>query len=213
MAGTAPEGVTVEKFARNGGSVIAVLGALAVAGFVVGWALDPGDVPLWVPATALLGGVVLYASTVRPRVLVAGDELVLRNMFSTVFLPLATIEEIAVQQVLAVRAGERRFVCAGAGRSLRAVMRGSAVQKARTQAGGLTGEVGFELERGMDYADYIESRVRQLIRDDRSRRGITSVFSPAAEELRTRIRREWAWPEIGVLVAALVFLVVAVVVG
>ncbi len=124
----------MEKFARNGGLGMAVLGGLVVAGFVVGWALDPDSVPLWVPGAALFGGVILFTSTLRPRVLVDGDELVLRNMFSDVHVPLATIEEVAVQQVLAVRAGDRRFVCAGAGKSLRTVMKGSAMQKARTQA-------------------------------------------------------------------------------
>ena len=209
VTGTAPDDVAVEKFARNGGTFVAVLGGLAILGFLVAWVLDPGGVPLWVPSGALFAGVVLYGSTVRPRVLVEGGELVLHNMFSTVHIPLATVEEVVVQQVLAVRAGERRFVCAGAGRTLRAVMRGSAVQRARGQATAMTGELGYDIQRGMDYADYIESRLRQMIRDDRQKRGITSVFSPAAEELRARIRRVWAWPEIAALVATTVFLLVA----
>jgi hypothetical protein len=211
VATTGQDGVRVEKFARNGGSVVAVLGGLVVVGFLVGWAVDVDEVPLWVPAAALLGGVVLWTSTVRPQVRVEGPELVLRNMLSTVRLPLATIEEIAVQQVLAVRAGERRFLCAGAGRSLRAVMRGSPIQKARVEAAVLTGEVA-EIERGIDYGDYVETRIRQLVRDDRSRRGISSVFSPEARELHSHIRREWAWPEIAALVAGVLFLVVAIVV-
>lgn len=209
MATTGQDGVLVEKFARNGGSFVSVLGGLAVVGFLVGWAVDVDNVPLWVPAAALLGGVVLWISTVRPQVLVRGSELVLRNMLSTVRVPLATIEEIAVQQVLAVRAGERRFLCAGAGRSLRTVMKGTALQRARTQAPVLTGEIA-EIERGMDYGDYVETRVRQLVREDRSRRGISSAFSPEAVQLRDRIRREWAWPEAGALGASALFLLVAI---
>jgi hypothetical protein len=209
---TGQDRVQVEKFARNGGSVIAVVGGVVVVGFLVGWAVDIDDVPLWVPAAALLVGVFLWASTVRPQVRVEGPELVLRNMLSTVRVPLATIEEIAVQQVLAVRAGERRFLCAGAGRSLRAVMRGTPIQKARTHAAMLTGEVA-EIERGIDYGDYIETRIRQLVRDDRSRRGISSAFSPEAQQLRSHIRREWAWPEIAALAVAALFLVVAALVS
>ena len=83
----------------------------------------------------------LYTSTVRPRVLVQGRELVLRNMLTTVYIPLAAIEEIAVRQVLAVRVGGKRYVCAGVGRTLRQAMKGSAVQRAREEMGGLRGEV------------------------------------------------------------------------
>jgi hypothetical protein len=212
VATTGQEGAYVEKFARNGGSFVAVLGGLIVLGFLVGWALNVQDVPLWVPAIAVLGGVLLWASTVRPQVRVEGPELVLRNMLSTVRVPLATIEEIAVQQVLAVRAGERRFLCAGAGRTLRAVMKGSPLQKARAELPMLTGEMPG-IERGMDYGDYIETRIRQLIREDRNRRGITSAFSPEARELHSRIRREWAWPELAALAVAVAFLVVAVLVS
>lgn len=205
--------VRSEKFARNGGTGIAVLGLLVVLGFLVGWAVDVDDVPLWVPAVALLGGLVLYVSVLRPRVAIEGDELVLRNMFSDVHVPLATVEEVAVQQVLAVRAGEKRFVCAGAGKSLRTVMKGSALQKARTQATSLTGELTPDIERGMDYGDYIETRIRQGIKDERSRLGISSVFSPEAEALRTRIRRDWAKPELAALAVTVAFLLVALLVG
>lgn len=203
------DGHVEEKFARNGGTFVAVVGGLVVVGLLVAWVLDSDGIPLWVPAVALLGGVLIYASTIRPRVMTEGGELVLRNMLSTVHIPLATIEEIVVQQVLAVRAGERRYVCAGAGRTLRTVMRGSRMQKARSEASALTGEYFPEIQRGMDYGDYIESRVRELIRADRARRGISSVFSPEADELRTRIRREWAWPEIVAFAVTIALVVVA----
>ena len=64
-----------------------------------------------------------------------GRELVLRNMLSTIYIPLAAIEEVAVRQVLAVRAGDKRYVCAGVGRTLRQAMKGSALQKAREADG------------------------------------------------------------------------------
>ena len=69
--------------------------------------------------------------------MVLGRDLVLRNMLSTIHLPLAAIEEIAVQQVMAVRVGGKRYVCAGVGRTLRQAMKGSAMQRAREQMGGL----------------------------------------------------------------------------
>ena len=212
MAGTDPSGATVEKFAPNGGTVVAVVGGLVVAAFVVGWAVDIHRVPLYVPAGALFGGVVLYASTVRPRVRVHGHDLVLRNMFSTIWIPLASVEELAVQQLLAVRAGGKRYVCAGVGRSLRQAMKGSAVQRAREEMGGLRGEVAAVREPGMNYADFVEIRIQELINEDRVRRGVKK-WSPEAEELAKQARREPAWPEIGALVGALLFVVVGVVVG
>jgi hypothetical protein len=204
----------VEKFAPNGGTGIAVIGGVVALGFIVGWAVDMDEVPLWVPAVALFGGIVLYTSTLRPRVRVQGRELVLRNMLTTVYLPLAAIEEIAVRQVMAVRAGGKRYVCAGVGRTLRQAMKGSAMQKAREQAGGLRGEIAAATVRepGMNYADFVEIRVQELVNEDRMRRGIKR-FSPEADELARQVRRELAWPEIAALVATAAFLVIAILAG
>jgi hypothetical protein len=204
--------VTVEKFAPNGGTAVAVLGAIVILGFLVGWAVEPDEVPLWVPGATLLGGVVLYTSTVRPRVLVVGHELVLRNMLSTAYIPLAAIEELAVRQVLAVKAGDKRYVCAGVGRSLRQAMKGSAVQRAREDMGGLRGEIAAVREPGMNYADFVEIRIQELINEDRARRGIAK-FSPEVDELAEQARRELAWPEIALLVVTAVFTLVGLVVG
>ena len=166
-------------------------------------------VPLYVPAAALFAGVVLYTSTVRPRVWVQGHELVLRNMLNTIRIPLAAVEELAVQQLLAVRAGGKRYVCAGVGRSMRQAMKGSSVQKARAQMGGLRGELSAVREPGMHYGDFVEIRLQELVNEDRARRGI-GRFSAEADELAKQVRREWAWPEIAALVVTIVFLTVTV---
>lgn len=214
MTGTDHGDTTVEKFAPNGGTGIAVLGGLVVLGFIVAWVVDMDGVPLWVPAVALLVGVVLYTSTVRPRVRVQGRELVLRNMLSTVRLPLAAVEELAVRQVMAVRAGGKRYVCAGVGRPMRQAMKGSAVQRAREEMGGLGGEIAKAAvrEQGMNYADFVEIRVQELINEDRVRRGVKR-YSPEADELAKQIRRELAWLEIVALAAATAFFVLAILVS
>ena len=209
MAGTDRDGATVEKFAQNGGSVIAVLGGLVVAAFVVTWWVDRDHVPLWLPAMAVFGGVLLHASTVRPRVLVQGSDLVLRNMLSSVTIPLAAVEELAVRQLLAVRAGGRRYVCAGVGRSMRQAMRGSALERAREQMGGLHAELPTAPEPGMAYADFVELRLQELIKADRARRGIER-FSPEVEQLGKDVRREPAWLEIGALLVTAVLAVLAI---
>lgn len=213
MTGTDQSDAAVEKFAPNGGTAIAVTGGLVVLAFLVAWVLDMDGMPLWVPALSLLAGVILYVSTVRPRVRVQDRQLVLRNMFSTVHLPLASVEEVAVRQVMAVRAGGKRYVCAGVGRSLRQAMKGSAVQHAREQMGGLRAELAAAArEPGMNYADFVELRIRELVNEDRVRRGI-KLYSPEADELARQVRREPALLELGLLVATTAFLVVAVLAG
>jgi hypothetical protein len=202
----------VEKFAPNGGTLTAVLAALVALAFVVAWAVDIHRVPLWVPGVALLGAGVVWISTLRPRVRVENHELVFQNMLTTTYLPLASIEEVAVRQVMAVRAGGKRYVCAGVGRSLRQAMKGSAALRAREQMGGLRGELAKVREPGMHYADFVEIRVQELINEDRMRRGVKK-FSAEADALAEDVRREPAWPVIAALVAAALFVVVGVVVG
>ena len=212
MAEVDPEDVTVEKFARNGGQVVAGFGALVVVAMLVGWAVDPGQVAFWVVPLALVIAMVIWTSTLRPRVLVQGSSLVLRNMLTTVRIPLAAIEEFAVRQVLAVRAGDQRYVCAGAGRTLRQAMKGSAMQRAREQVHGLRAEIAPVVEPGVTYADYIELRLRELIKEDRARRGLTAT-SPELDELAAQARREPAWPEIAGLAGSVAFFVLAVLLG
>jgi hypothetical protein len=212
VTGIEHDDVTEEKFARNGGTGIAVLGVIVILAFLVGWAMDADEVPLWVPAAALLGGVLIWTSTIRPRVLVHGTDLVLRNMIDTLHIPLAAIDEIVVRQVMAVRAGDRRYVCAGVGRSMRQALRGSPAQKARREVGALTGEMAVEMEPGILYADFVENRVNELIRKDRNRLGI-QAFTNESAELAKQVRRDWAWPEIAALVATALFLLVAILVS
>jgi hypothetical protein len=213
VTGTDQSDTTVEKFAPNGGTGIAVIGGVVAVAFVVAWVVDMDQVALWVPAVALFGGVLLHMSTVRPRVMVKDRALVLRNMASTIHLPLASIEEVAVRQVMAVRAGGTRYVCAGVGRTMRQAMKGSAVQRAREEMGGLRGEVARATVRepGMNYADFVELRIQELVNEDLMRRGIKR-FSPEADELAKQVRRERAWPELGALVVTAAFFVVALLV-
>jgi predicted DNA repair protein MutK len=113
---------------------------------------------------------------------------------------------------MAVRAGGKRYVCAGVGRSLRQAMKGSAVERAREQMGGLRGELAKVREPGMHYADFVELRVQELINEDRMRRGVKK-FSAEADALAEQVRREPSWPAIAALAAAALFVVVGIVVG
>ena len=204
-----------EKFAPNGGQLAAGLGLLVVAVLVGIWASDPGRVPLWVLAAALLVAVLIWSTMLRPRVWVEPGTLVLRNMLDTTRIPLAAVEEVAVRQVMAVRVGERRFVSPGVGRSLRQAMKGSAAQRARTQLPGLQGMVAEGAEAvapGMVYGDYVELRLRDLAAEDRTRRGVRRG-SPELEALAGEVLRSPAWPEIVAVAATSGFLLVALLIG
>ena len=68
---------------------------------------------------ALVVGVVVWCAMLRPRLWVTTSDVVMRNMFSTVRVPLAAIEQITVRQVVAVRAGDKRYVSPAVGKSWR----------------------------------------------------------------------------------------------
>lgn len=193
-----PAGGVTETFRPASGRVTGVLALVAVAGIVVLGVL--GTLPAPVVAGSLVAGVLVWASMLRPRVLVADRRLVLRNMLGTVSVPLAAVEELAVHQVLAVRVGEKRYVSPVIGRP-----RGSARTSGRP---GASAEVAPRPEAS--YADLVESRIRQLVEDDRARRRIDRS-SAEAEALAADVRREPAWLEIGLLAATLVAFVVTLV--
>ena len=204
-----------EKFAPNGGQVTGVLGLLVVATFVGVWVSDRDRVPLWVLAVALLVGVLIWSTMLRPRVWVEPGTLVLRNMLETTRIPLAAVEEVAVRQVMAVRVGEQRFVSPGVGRSLRQAMKGSAVHRVRAELPGLQGlaaEAAAVVEPGMVYGDYVELRLRDLATEDRTRRRIR-LNSPELDALVGEVVRTRAWPEIVAVAASSAFTVAAVVFG
>ena len=99
---------TDETFRPTDGRVAGVLGLVVVLALMVLGVV--ADYPLWMFGLLATIGVLVWASMLRPVVRIAGDELVLRNMFVTIGVPLAAIEEVVVSRVLAVRVGARRFV-------------------------------------------------------------------------------------------------------
>lgn len=206
----------LEHFAPTGGRVVGGVGlALAVA-FLGIWALDSGRVPAPVPAAALLGGVLVWAALLRPRVSVSSETLHLRNMLETVHVPLAAIDEIVVRQVLAVRVGQKRFVSPAVGRKLRKVINAPRPGQIllpsmpdRLDDGFGPAESAQRTPTDVDYVDHVEGRLRERIDQARARHGI-SRYSEEAEELARDVRRERAWPEIAALGAATVLLVLTI---
>ncbi|WP_121258272.1 hypothetical protein [Nocardioides ferulae] len=193
----------IERFRSTSGPVWGVVGLLLVAVVVAFALVERGDATVPLVTGALLVGALVWAAMLRPRVLAAGDDLVLRGMLDTVTVPLAAVDDVVVRQVLAVRAGERRYVSSAVGRSLR-----QSVRAERPGARGAAPATPTGADVTVAYADFVEDRIRQLAEDARQRAGVRR-WSAEQDALAAGVRREWAWPEIAGLAGLAVALAVS----
>lgn len=186
----------VEKFRPTSGritGVIALAMVLAIAGIGV---LDreQGFPPVVVWA-ALCVGVLVWSAMLRPRLWVTTSDVVLRNMFSTTWVPLAAVEQVVVRQVVALRAGEKRYVSPAVGKSWRQTLKsGKAPKPGATQS----------------YPAFVEERLHQLAEDARAKAGV-KLLSDEQLALAAGVRRSWAWPELAALAVAVTGLLVTIV--
>lgn len=189
-----------ERF-DTGGRVTGWIGLAASLGVVVVWVASLGHpLPLWVLSGAVLAALLFWSAIIRPRVWASEDMLVLRNMFEDVRIPLAAIEEHAVRQVLAVRAGDKRYVGTGVGRSLAAARAGTAAGT----AAGATSEHSSRT-RTIHPADYVETRIAGLTAHARERARIER-YSDQQAALAAGVERTPTWLVIApLLVASVVF--------
>jgi hypothetical protein len=188
----------VERFQPTSGRftgwlAVGLSAALVVAGVAY---LDDGF-PAWVAAAGLLVGVLAWAAMLRPALWVTEEHLVMRNLADTVHIRLAAIEEMAVRQVLAVRAADRRFVSTVVGRSWRKAM------VARRTHGADDGP-----RDGMAYADWAEHRLHELV--DGARKG--AGVRPGSQQqlaLPDPVRREPDLLPLALIVTSCVLLLVS----
>lgn len=155
----------------SGGVVIAVC-----VGVIVLTVVQPGGTAFLVAAIAALVAVIAWAAMLRPAVSMGRDTLRMRGMFSTTALPLASIEEVALRQVMAVRAGERRYVSPALGRPLRKIRaadRGRSKPKAASE---------------VEYADLVDDTIRSAMESARARAGV-GLLSDEQFLLATGVRR------------------------
>ncbi len=176
---------------------LAVIAALVVVAIAVA---DPGAVALEVVAGAVLVGVLGWATMLWPRLSVTTEELVMRNVVETVRVPLAAIEQLAVRQVLAVRAGDKRHVSPALGRSWRKAMVGDQPTTRKDADRPIT---------EVDYVDYVEQEIRDRMERARSAAGV-SLLSDEQLALAQRVRREPAWLPIALITAAVLGLLVTI---
>jgi len=185
----------VEDFRPTSGRITGGLALAMVLGVLVIAVVDPGALPASVVACVVLGGVLVWAAMLRPRMWVTDRDLVMRNMLSTVWIPLAAVEQIVVRQVCAVSAGEKRYVSPAVGRSWRQTL--LADRKKATEGANPT------------YAAFVEERL--LTHAERARRDVgVALLSDEQLALASGVRRAWAWPEIVALVLSAIAVVVAI---
>ena len=198
----------VERFRPTSGRVSGIVLLVAAVLVALLALVQPDHVIAEVGAAALFLGVLAWAVTLRPRISLVGDRLELRGAVDTVRIPLAGIEELAVRQVLAVRAGDKRYVSTALGRSRRQLM------KVKAGAVGLTSSDPdsdpHSRVAAPNYAEFVEERIRKRMDDEREAAGLRRG-SDDQIALGSRVERTWAWPEIaGLVVSALLFVVLVV---
>ncbi len=193
--GTDPAGASEqpERLPGGGSAAWPVVGYLVVAIFVVAALWDGFEaLDLTVLAAgALLAGIV-HVVLQRPAVGVDRDTVHLRGTLSTVHVPLAAVERVAVGRFLAVFAGEDRYVSPAVQRSVRAVM-GRGPRRRADREGTPPDRERFEP------ADLVERRILQLAEDARARAGV-ALLSDEQLALATGVRRTWSPVAIALLV-------------
>jgi hypothetical protein len=195
-----------ETFRPTDGRVAGVLTLIVVLGLMALGVV--ADYPLWGFGLLAAIGVLTWAAMLQPVVRIADDELVLRNMFITIGIPLAAVEEVAVGRVLAVRAGGRRYVSPAISRTLRQTLRSR-----RQGVGRDPDDLGRDLVAlaASSYPDFVEERIRIAAADHRDRLDIKG-WSDEQDALARQVRRDLSWPELAALGVALVVTLVGVVV-
>lgn len=195
----------VERFSPTSGRITGVIALVTVVAIVLISVFDrESGFSAPVVAVALTVGVVVWAAMLRPRVWVTGRYLVMRNMFNTVSVTLAAIEEVAVRQVLAVRAGDDRYVSPAIGRSWRQALRG------RSSAAPNIGDPSAVTGRpAPSYPDFVEDQIRQYADDARAQLGLPRHSDEQVALAAGTLRRP-AWIELGALGATVVAFVVTV---
>lgn len=188
----------VEKFHATSGHITGwATVVLASAVVIAGLAYLGDGFPVWVIGAALLLGALAWTAMLRPALWATEEHLVMRNLAETVHIRLAAVEEMAVRQVLAVRAADRRWVSTVVGRPWRKAI------TSRSAAGGAAPHAD------MPYADFVEGRLHELVDAARSTAGVRSG-SPEQLALPDAVRREPAWLHLGLIGASVLVLVVAI---
>ncbi|GAA3658783.1 hypothetical protein GCM10022237_18500 [Nocardioides ginsengisoli] len=203
----------VEKVERysSGGKGLGIFGLVVVAAIVAYGVIDRGaDFQPWFIALCLLFGAIIWASLVRPALVLHEDELELRNIVHDRWVPYARITDFRIDQVTIVFTDEgEKYVGAGFGRSRRMIRRDGA-------GGVASGGLFTSRFASMTPADDTEKHSLGWLIQDKVRRNAAGAVEKA--ELSPEIpvapaRGAWAWPQIVILGGLALVTVVLAIVG
>ncbi|QNN53688.1 hypothetical protein [Nocardioides mesophilus] len=195
----------VERFKPTSGVLLGYTGLAATVfllGYVVVYARSVDGLRL--ALGAVLFGLLVWVSQLRPRATAYRRHVVLKNMVRDAHVPLAAVDEISVGQTLNLWVGEKRYVCIGIGNSIREEVRS---RRRRDQPLGTSRLTEFALradranndERAMSYQTFVVTRLEELV--DEARRETRGQEAGQA-------RYVLAWPEVAALsVTTVAFLV------
>ncbi|WP_183092478.1 hypothetical protein [Nocardioides stalactiti] len=177
-------GQEIERFSAVGSRIIGGLGlAVVVLVALLGVTGAGGDYhPAVYPVCGLLG-LLFWATMIRPRVVVNGDDLHLHGSFSDVTVPLAAVEDVVVRQWLSVQVGGQSFTTVGVSRSHRQGVRDDR-----------KGDATFD----KSYGAIVEARLRSLAVSARDRQGVRPDSAEQAA-LAEQVRRTPARVELALL--------------
>ncbi len=192
----------VERFRSTSGRITGIIALVLVAAVVAIGLLDrENGYPAPVVWGALVVGVLVWSAMLRPRLWATSSSLVMRNMLSTTSIPLAAIEQVLVRQVVAVRAGDQRYVCPAVGKSWRQALKSDRPAHPDKPP---------KPDTAVPYATFVEDRLHQLTEEARAREGV-ALLSDEQLALAGGVRRDWAWPEIAALALTCAGLLIALV--
>ncbi|MBU1800945.1 MAG: hypothetical protein KKA97_01605 [Actinobacteria bacterium] len=203
----------VQRFSNTSSRAFGIIGIVLTVVVAI-QILTTDDPPYAGLALTVFFAALAWSAMLRPQLSLDSSRLVLRNMLTTVSLPLAAIESVAVRQVLVVFAGDRRYTSSAIGRTRR--------QLHRDERGGPSGGGGGAMmgilpnlptapekpeTAKTSYGLFVEERIRSRVADALAREGI-KARSAQQERLAEGISRTPAVPEIAVLSASFVVFVV-----
>jgi hypothetical protein len=119
-----PEQTAEQRFGPTSGVITGWAGVVLATLVGVGVAVeDPSVTGFGVAALVLALGVLAWCFLLRPRVLIRGEQLVLRNAFTDQLIPLCAVEDIVVRQTTVVATDDGVYRGIGVGRPLRKIIK------------------------------------------------------------------------------------------
>ncbi|WGL51702.1 hypothetical protein P5P86_17300 [Nocardioides sp. BP30] len=176
------------RWFRANGRLTGVLMLVLWVAIAVFGVID-GAPPVLFGALAVLA-VLTHVTLLRPAIGATHDDLIYRQMFSDLRIPLAAVDAMRIVRFFEVTVAGRRYVSPALSRRRR-----------RRPLRRLPGMAEERPEAEAIYVDMVEDTLRVAVADAKAHGGRSGAQPPP-------IRRTWVWPEIAAMAAAVVLLVV-----